>query len=74
MIGKNFFKNTGYQWKETDEIIVCSQGDHTLFTVFRSDQKEEMINIYRAGLAQGLNEGRKQGVRDFLGMLGLRAK
>ena len=74
MIGKNFFKNTGYRWKETDEIIVCSQGEHTLFTVFRGDQREEMINIYRAGLARGLNEGRKQGVRDFLGMLGLRAK
>lgn len=74
MIGKNFYKDKGYQWDETDEIIVCSDGEHTLFTVFRSDYKEELINVYKAGLTKGLNEGRKQGVRDFIGMLGLRIR
>lgn len=74
MIGKNFYKDKGYHWNENDEIIVCSEGEHTLFTIFRSDHKEELINAYKAGLAAGMNQGRKQGVRDFIGMLGLRIR
>lgn len=74
MIGKNFYKNKGYHWVENDEIIMCSDGEHTLFTIFRSDNKEELVNAYKAGLTAGMNQGRKQGVRDFIGMLGLRIR